>query len=323
MPHEVPQEVSFYLPDMLPQWPWPRSINSFYEEAKKESAEWCESFKAFSPKAQKAFNLCDFNGCRIGCDLMNLFFVIDEHSDLADGPTARHQLDCVMDALRNPHKARPEGDWIGGAITQSYWLNAMRTATPIAQKRFIESFKDWTDSVVQQAYDRDDNRIRDIAGYLKLRRDTIGALPSFIILQAHLNIPDEVMENPVIRELTALCTDIIIIGNDLCSWPNEQARGDKHNLIAIVMHELGVDLDGAVRWMTDWNDRLVAEFLELWDHIPTYRGPLDLEVRTYIDGIANWARASEQWNFESGRYFGREGLNIQRTRKVTFRKARA
>ncbi len=51
---------------------------------------------------------------------MNLFFVIDEHSDVADNDTARHQMDCVMDALRNPHKPRPEGEWIGGEVTRSY-----------------------------------------------------------------------------------------------------------------------------------------------------------------------------------------------------------
>ncbi|KAL4245637.1 Isoprenoid synthase domain superfamily protein [Abortiporus biennis] len=123
------EELFFHLPDTLRNWPWHRCINPFYEECKKESEEWCE---AFSPKAQKAFNLCNFNllaslgypllnkdGCRIACDLMNLFFVIDEHSDVADNDTVRCQMDCVMDALRNPHKLRPEGEWIGGEITRS------------------------------------------------------------------------------------------------------------------------------------------------------------------------------------------------------------
>ncbi|KAJ7893945.1 hypothetical protein B0H14DRAFT_3427245 [Mycena olivaceomarginata] len=51
----------FRLPEMLKNWPWPRSISPFYEQVKKESSEWCESFQAFSPKAQNAFNLCDFS----------------------------------------------------------------------------------------------------------------------------------------------------------------------------------------------------------------------------------------------------------------------
>jgi hypothetical protein len=58
------------------------------------------------------------DGCRIGCDLMNLFFVIDEHTDVADIETARSQADIIMDAIRNPHTPRPEGEWIGGKLAQ-------------------------------------------------------------------------------------------------------------------------------------------------------------------------------------------------------------
>lgn len=62
------------------------------------------------------FNLSD--GCRVGCDLMNLFFVFDETSDVSDAYETRHQADCIMDALNNPDKPRPAGEWIGGLITQ-------------------------------------------------------------------------------------------------------------------------------------------------------------------------------------------------------------
>jgi hypothetical protein len=159
------QSNVFYIPDTLRNWPWPRSINPNYEVCKAESSAWCESFNAFSPKAQKAFNACDFSqcflpslseivadidtqicllrwpfpvltrvgtfspchstllrsltdGCRIGCDLMNLFFVIDEYSDVASGDGAREQANIVMDALRNPYKPRPAGEWVGGEVAR-------------------------------------------------------------------------------------------------------------------------------------------------------------------------------------------------------------
>ena len=49
---------------------------------------------------------------------MNLFFTIDEHTDVATTKTARRQADIIMDAIRNPHKPRPEGEWIGGKVAQ-------------------------------------------------------------------------------------------------------------------------------------------------------------------------------------------------------------
>ncbi|KAF9034651.1 terpenoid synthase [Hymenopellis radicata] len=323
-------EVVFHLPDLLRNWPWPRRINPFYKECKKESQEWCEGFKAFSPKAQRVFNLCDFglfaslgyplldrDGCRIGCDLMNLFFIIDEHSDVADNETARRQMDCVMDALRNSHKPRPDGEWIGGEVTRSFWSNAIRTATRTAQKRFIDTFQLYTDAVVQQAVDRNAHHIRDIESYFEIRRATCGAKSSFAINGVHLSLPDTVMDDPIIKELTSLCIDMVCIGNDIYSYNVEQSRGDDgHNLVPIVMHQLGLDIHSALQWISNLHDDLVAKFLKAWNHIPVYGGPLDFEMRTYTEGLGNWVRANEQWSFESERYFGKEGMIIQETRKV-------
>lgn len=55
------KEKKIYLPDTLAEWPWPRAINPHYAEAKEESQAWAASFNAFSPKAQHAFNRCDFS----------------------------------------------------------------------------------------------------------------------------------------------------------------------------------------------------------------------------------------------------------------------
>jgi hypothetical protein len=49
---------------------------------------------------------------------MNLYFFFDEHSDLANEDETRQQADAIMDALRNPHKPRPQGEWVGGRVTQ-------------------------------------------------------------------------------------------------------------------------------------------------------------------------------------------------------------
>ena len=49
---------------------------------------------------------------------MNLFFVFDEKSDLVDAEEARKQADIIMDALRNPTHARPDGEWVGGEVAK-------------------------------------------------------------------------------------------------------------------------------------------------------------------------------------------------------------
>ena len=53
---------------------------------------------------------------------MNVFFVFDEFSDVEDEATVRTLADIIMDALRNPNKARPSGESIVGEITRQYVL---------------------------------------------------------------------------------------------------------------------------------------------------------------------------------------------------------
>ncbi|TDL15490.1 terpenoid synthase [Rickenella mellea] len=324
--------VAFFIPDTLRSWPWPRRLNPYYDICKAESSSWCESFKAFSPKAQNAFNRCNFNllaslafprlnkdGCRVGCDLMNLFFVFDEYSDVATENGAREQADIIMDALRNPHKTRSAKEWIGGEITRQFWENAVKTATVTAQRRFIDTFQLYTDSVVQQAQDRDHHLIRDIKSYFEVRRDTIGAKPSFAILEIHMNLPDKVLQDTVIQRLTAACIDMLIIGNDLCSYNVEQARGDDgHNLVTIAKHELKTDLDGSLKWISKLHDNLADQFLADFANVPSFGDrDLDAQVATYVDGLGNWVRANDSWSFESQRYFGKKGTEIEESRWVT------
>lgn len=204
-----------------------------------------------------------------------------------------------------------------------YWVNAIKTATPTAQRRFIDTFQLYTDSVVQQAADRDDHRIRDIDSYFAVRRDTIGAKPSFAINEVHLNLTDEVLNNPIVMSLTASCIDMLIIGNDLCSYNIEyvgfvfindncslirrdyrQARGDDgHNLVTIVMNEKQLDLHAALEWIGELHDRLVAQFLSDFPKVPSFGSEaLDAEVAIYVDGLGNWVRANDTWSFEASQF---------------------
>lgn len=47
---------------------------------------------------------------------MSLTFVLDEYTEVSEPSEVGKQKNIVMDALRNPHKPRPNGEWIGGEI---------------------------------------------------------------------------------------------------------------------------------------------------------------------------------------------------------------
>lgn len=102
-----------------------------------------------------------------------------------------------------------------------FWANAICRMTPIAQHRFISTFRTYLDAVVEQAEDRVAHHIRTIESYFQVRRETIGAKSSFALNEMYMNIPNHIMRHPVIEKLGQLSIDLIIIGNDLCSYNRE------------------------------------------------------------------------------------------------------
>ncbi|EJD48009.1 terpenoid synthase [Auricularia subglabra TFB-10046 SS5] len=307
--------IVFSLPDPLSDWPWPRRLNDAYARAKAASSAWVTGYNAFGPKAQEAFDKCDFKQLRMACDLMQLFFVFDEHSDVADEGSVRAMADCIMAALKGIHN--PHGCLLG-EITRDFWTRlTVVMRNPAYQRRFVYSFQRYTDAVVQQAQDRDSAYIREISDYFPVRRDTIGTFPSWVFIHIGLELPEDVFGHPAVLELERIVTDIIIIGNDLHSYNVEQSRGDDgHNVIGIVRRKNGWSVHEAMDWANDYTRRLMADFLEARSRLPSFGADIDPELAVYIEGLGNWVRASDAWGFESQRYFGNRGCEIQKHRQV-------
>ena len=55
---------------------------------------------------------------RIGSDLLYIFHLIDDQTDVESLPVVRQLVDIMIDALNNPDKPRPEGEAILGRIVK-------------------------------------------------------------------------------------------------------------------------------------------------------------------------------------------------------------
>ena len=49
---------------------------------------------------------------------MNLFFVVDEYTDVEPAHVVREMVDVVIDALNNPDKPRPDGEILLGEVAR-------------------------------------------------------------------------------------------------------------------------------------------------------------------------------------------------------------
>ncbi|KAJ3967193.1 terpenoid synthase [Lentinula raphanica] len=320
----------FILPDTLHSWPWQRKLNPNYKKVKAESSAWIESFHAFTPQAQDAFNRCEFSllaslafpnvsaeHLRTCCDFINLTFVYDEYSDACNAQEARRLANIVMDALRNPDLPRPQNESILGEITKQFWQLAKKpSSVDSAQNLFIETFNDYTTSIVEQAVDRAAHHINDIETYLRVRRNSLGLRPCLVLLHLYSELPEGFLSNPLIEYITTLTIDMVAIGNDICSYNIEQARGDGHNMITTVMNSMCFDLDEALLWISDLHDSLGESFQETYRAICQELPVSETSAAACLEGLGNWVRANDCWSYESERYFGQKGAIIRESRIV-------
>ena len=83
------------------------------------------------------------------------------------------------------------------------------------------------------------------------------------------------------------------------------------------MNEKGVDLDGALNWLEKYNDEVLTKFQTQRRMLPSWDPDMNRVVNEYVERLGYWIRGHDQWSFESRRYFGAKGPEIQECRLVT------
>jgi Delta6-protoilludene synthase len=82
------------------------------------------------------------------------------------------------------------------------------------------------------------------------------------------------------------------------------------------MNEKGVDLDGALDWVEEYHEQVLSEFRAQYRVLPSWGPTVDLKIKTYVERLACFIRGIDCWAFETERYFGTKGPEIQRQRIV-------
>ncbi|KAJ6485388.1 isoprenoid synthase domain-containing protein [Mycena vitilis] len=320
-----------YLPNPMSAWPWARQLNPHYREVSAGSLAWLHGLKLLGPESQRALDKCNCGllaglaypktskeHLRTGCDLLHLIFVIDDCNEVEGANSVRTMAGIILDALRNPNKPRPANEIRLGEAARQFWLLAQQTASPASQEHFLDSFAGYLEAIIQEAEHRDADAILSIPRYLDTRIANIGAYACFVPGEIALDLPNDVTIHPSISELKRLAAHLLILNNDLVSYNKEQTVGRaQYNLITILLQQdASMDLDAATAWMDTYHRQLQTKFLDGLNSLPSFGPHLDAQVRDYVAHLANWPRAQDCWNFESGRYFGSNGPKIQLTRTV-------
>jgi hypothetical protein len=97
----------------------------------------------------------------------------------------------------------------------SFWNALMESSSSTtAKRRFIGNYETYLKGVVEEATDREKKYIRtNIEDYLALRRRTSAVKPSLDLLLLPLEIPNNVLQDPKVKELETLANDMIAVAN--------------------------------------------------------------------------------------------------------------
>ncbi|KAF8800611.1 terpenoid synthase [Phlegmacium glaucopus] len=319
----------FMIPDLVSHCTFTLRVNRHRKQITTETKQWL--FKDGNLLGQKRAAYHGLNaglltamcypdaGCpqlRVCNDFLTYLFHLDNLSDDMDNRGTRSVADEVLNSLYHPHTWRSPAKV--GKMARDYYKRLVLTASPGSQQRFIETMDFFFQSVTQQALDRASGVIPDLESYIALRRDTSGCKPCWALIEYanNLDIPDEVMEHPLLVSLGEATNDLVTWSNDIFSFNVEQSKGDTHNMIPVVMHQEGVDLQTAVDFVGNMCKQSIDRFNEDRARLPSWGPKIDRDVAIYVDGLANWIVGSLHWSFESERYFGKAGLQVKATRTV-------
>ncbi|TBU23980.1 terpenoid synthase [Dichomitus squalens] len=323
-------ERTIYIPDTMAAWPWPRKFNPLYDEVNAESLAWVKSYKPYTPESQVAHDKGDpgrlaalsyidapHDRLRIGMDCINMLYMIDEYTDMESIKGVQEIREAVLDALRNTDKPRPEGEVILGEICQDFWARGRLIATLQAEKHFLDAMDLYLEGVLQQAEDRENHVIRTVDAYMEVRREDSGVRVCFTPGELHLSIPDEAFYHPIVKVLRDCSIDLVVLDNDVASYNREQAiRYEDWNILPVVMHQYGLDLYHATEWVASYHEEIEARFMDALDSLPSFGPAVDADLQKYTNCLAYLPRGNDCWRFESERFFGKRGLEVQETRTV-------
>ncbi|KAK7443530.1 hypothetical protein VKT23_015703 [Stygiomarasmius scandens] len=332
VPKQTSTQVIYRLPDLHEKWPFPRIMSFWHREVSPVSADWIESFGLFSEAHKRRFRKINCGllaslaypyhtkeELRPAADLMNVLFAVDDISDELTADEVKNLSDICLDALRNPDKPRPQGEHPVGQLHKDFMSQLKKNSSQTTLRRFIPSYERYLEAVLYEAADRESHIIRgSIDDYLALRRYTGAIKPSFDLILLPVEIPDEVLLDPRIVNLEMIAIDMVAVANDVVSFNVEQARGDIHNAVIVVMHQKGLSVQEAMDDVNEWYNQRGKDFLDAMLDLPECPSNAVREkLKWYVHGLGNWVTANYEWSFGSKRFFSSLNDTIKETGMMT------
>jgi hypothetical protein len=236
-------------------------------------------------------------------------FMLDDHLETVLGREPERQRALAAQILGYLRGGRVPDDLdqpLASAL-DDVWIRTRLRAGAGWRERLIGHVAEYLAANEWEAGNRSQGRFPPIGEYVRMRRQSAATAMFFDLAEAlggHEPETDPYAEAGLAL-LRRYADNVVAWFNDLVSWPKEAARGDPHNLVLIVHHELRMSLAEAVDYVVSRHDREVRSFVAAAREFS--RRP---DVSRLVRGLEHWIRANVDWSRESGRYAPLEPSSI-------------
>lgn len=236
-------------------------------------------------------------------DLLLWFFVSDDQYDeRAIGTSPLKMQKVCMNFLRilQTGSAREAVSPLGRALLDLR-ERLVTLSSPEWFARFVADMDLYFQGCLQEAHNRESQRVPEFEEYRSLRRASVGTYPCFDLIELGLPaaLPQSVLQQPSLGVLRDLSTDVIAWVNDIVSLQKERAFLDPHNIITVLNHECGISVAEAVKKTVEIHNEAMEEFGRIAQGFARETGA---PGRAYLDGLEQWMRGVFDWSFQSARY---------------------
>ncbi|WP_131742849.1 terpene synthase family protein [Actinomadura roseirufa] len=236
-----------------------------------------------------------------------------DHPPLADSGSAVHALyDDLLRAMRRGH-ARPGARPLEATLVE-LWHTTSRGMSRDWRRRFMLHLESHRDGCAEEAVNRRIGHTPSPAEFAPLRRRACGPfLYDLIEPVLGVELAPRLLRTPGWKTLADSVADVVAWANDLASHDLEAARGDVHDLPAVIARADGLDPAAAAGVVVDLVAGRIEDAWKAARRLPEMLDRLQLTVAQraasaqVVKVLLDTPRAHLDWLAESGRYASETG----------------
>ncbi|OCH87016.1 terpenoid synthase [Obba rivulosa] len=203
---------------------------------------------------------------------------------------------------------------LDAAAFDQIWGHLSRTSHPAWQRRFQGHLHAFRMARSRAARDNEAGITADLESYITLRQDSSGVKLLFDLIEyaVGLHISSEAYASPILSRLRHDAVNIVAWSSDVASYAQKQARGDRHNLVAVLMEEKRLTAQGA----SDAAGALIKDMMDMFHAneqtlLSEHAVRLNPDVRRYVQGLRDWIVGFMHWIYNTERFFGESAEEVR------------